>query len=74
MKEKRWETYLDEVLSFVKFKYDHKAIRRELAEHMADLQEDLLAEGMDEETAAYMTAEYMGDAAEILAKESSGKI
>lgn len=65
MEEKRWETYLDEVLSFVTFKYDHKTIRRELAEHMMDLQEDLMAEGMDEETAAYMTVEYMGDAAEI---------
>ena len=49
MDEKRWETYLDEVLSFVKFKYDHKAIRRELAEHMADLKEELMAEGLDEE-------------------------
>lgn len=77
MKEKCWEKYLDEVLSFVKFKYDHKAIRRELAEHMADLQEDLLAEGMDEETAAYMTVEYMGDAAEIgqeLNKEHSAML
>ncbi len=65
MDEKRWEQYLDEVLSFVKFKYDHKAIRRELAEHMADLKEDLMAEGMDEEAAEYMAVEYMGEAAEI---------
>ncbi|WP_458407309.1 permease prefix domain 1-containing protein [Anaerotignum sp.] len=65
MDEKRWEMYLDEVLSFVKFKYDHKAIRRELAEHMADLKEDLMAEGMDEDAAEYMTVEYMGEAAEI---------
>lgn len=65
MDEKRWEMYLDEVLSFVKFKYDHKAIRRELAEHMADLKEDLMAEGMDEDAAEYMAVEYMGDASEI---------
>ena len=65
MEDKKWETYLDEVLSFVKFKYDHKAIRRELAEHMADLKEDLMAEGMDEEAAEYMTIAHMGDAAEI---------
>lgn len=65
MDEKRREQYLDEVLSFVKFKYDHKAIRRELAEHMADLKEDLMAEGMDEEAAEYMAVEYMGEAAEI---------
>lgn len=65
MDEKRWETYLDEVLSFVKFKYDHKEIRRELTEHMADLKEDLMADGMDEEAAEYMTIAHMGDAAEI---------
>lgn len=65
MDEKRWETYLDEVLSFVKFKYDHKDIRRELAEHMADLKEDLMADGMDEEAAEYMTIAHMGDAEEI---------
>ena len=65
MDEKRWETYLDEVLSFVKFKYDHKEIRRELTEHMADLKADLMADGMDEEAAEYMTIAHMGDAAEI---------
>ena len=65
MDEKRWEQYLNEVLSFVKFKYDHKDIRRELVEHMADLKEDLMAEGMDEDAAEYMTVEFMGDAAEI---------
>ncbi len=48
MEEKKWEDYIDEVLSFVKFKYEHKAIRRELAEHMEDMKEDLMAEGMNE--------------------------
>lgn len=65
MEEKKWEDYINEVLSFVKFKYDHKTIRRELAEHMKDMQEDLMAEGMDEAAAEYMTVAYMGDAAEI---------
>lgn len=65
MDEKRWEQYLNEVLSFVKFKYDHKAIRRELAEHMADLKEELMTEGVDKDAAEYMAVEYMGDAAEI---------
>lgn len=65
MDEKKWENYIDEVLSFVKFKYDHKAIRRELTEHMEDLREDLMAEGMDEAATEYMTVAYMGDAAEI---------
>lgn len=65
MEEKKWGIYINEVLSFVKFKYDHKTIRRELMEHMEDLREDLMAEGMDEAAAAYMTVAYMGDAAEI---------
>lgn len=65
MEEKRWQEYLDAVLSHVKFKYDHAEIRAELAAHLADLQEDLLAEGMDEDAAAYMAVEYMGDAAEL---------
>lgn len=61
----RWESYIREVLSFVKFKYDHKAIRQELEEHMEDLREELLEEGMDKAAAEYMTVAYMGDAAEI---------
>lgn len=65
MEDKRWSAYLDAVLSHVKFKYDHRAIREELAAHLADLREDLLAEGLDEAAADYMAVEYMGDAAEI---------
>lgn len=65
MAEKRWEGYLDEVLSFVKFKYDHKAIRRELEDHMENLREELLTEGMEETAADVLTIAYMGDAAEI---------
>lgn len=65
MAEKRWESYLDEVLSFIKFKYDHRAIRRELEEHMEDVREELLAEGMEETAADVLTIAYMGDAAEI---------
>lgn len=33
MEQKNRETYLLEVLSFVKFRYDHRVIRRELEEH-----------------------------------------
>ncbi len=63
--EKRWEGYIDEVLSFVKFRYDHNVIREELTEHMTDLRDDLMAEGLDEAAANYMAVEYMGEAAEI---------
>lgn len=65
MDEKRWNAYIGEILSFVKFRYDHKAIRRELTEHMEDLYEDLQAEGMDAPIAEQMTMEYMGQADEI---------
>ncbi len=62
---KKWENYIDEVLGFVKFKYDHKTIRQELAEHMEDLKEELMAEGLDEDIAEEMTVVYMGEAQEI---------
>ena len=65
MKEQRWDGYLREILSFVKFKYDHKAIRRELTEHMEDCYEACLAEGADEAGAVEMTLISMGKAAEI---------
>ena len=65
MNEKSWESYIQEVLSFVRFKYDHKSIRMELQEHMEDLYEELKEDGMDEPLAKLMTVEYMGDASEI---------
>ena len=65
MEEKKWDCYINEILSYVKFKYDHKDIRRELAEHMTDLKEDLMSDGMDEEAAEYMTIAHKGEASEI---------
>ena len=65
MEKARWDAYIEDVLSFVKFKHDHKAILQELAEHMEDLCEELQAEGMDADVAAHMTVEYMGEAEEI---------
>ncbi len=65
MKEEKWQAYLKEVLSFVRFRYDHRAIRRELNEHMEDLYEELQADGFSEEAAAEAVLQYMGDAEEI---------
>ena len=65
MKEEKWQAYLEEVLSFVRFRYDHRAIRRELNEHMEDLYEELQADGFSEEAAAEAVLQYMGDAEEI---------
>lgn len=65
MKEEKWQRYLEEVLSFVRFRYDHRAIRRELTEHMEDLYEELLAEDFAEDAAAEAVLQCMGDAEEI---------
>lgn len=65
MERRNWETYLSEVLSFVKFRYDHRRIRRELEEHMEDLYEEFLAEGMEKDAAESMAVQCMGDAEEI---------
>ena len=65
MKENRWDIYLDETLSHVKFKFDHKVIRKELLEHLEDLSEDLQAEGMDANLAESLAVDCMGDAAEV---------
>ena len=65
MNEKSWESYINDILSYVKFKYDHKDIRRELTEHMTDLKEDLMSDGMDEKAAEYLTIVHMGEASEI---------
>ena len=65
MKEEKWQAYLEEVLSFVRFRYDHRALRRELNEHMEDLYEELLADGFAADAAAEAVLQCMGDAEEI---------
>ena len=65
MNEKKWENYITDVLSYVKFKFDHRTIRKELQEHMEDLCEDLKAEGMDAEIAESLAVDCMGDATEV---------
>jgi len=57
--------FTDKVLKHVKFKYDHGSIRRELNEHMEDLYDGLLADGIDENEAKKLTLEYMGNADDI---------
>ena len=43
-----WERYLNDVVSHVRFAFDRRKIRQELAEHMEDLYEDLLSQDIDE--------------------------
>ncbi len=57
--------FTDKVLKHVKFKYDHASIRRELNEHIEDLYDDLIADGIDETNAAKLSLEYMGNADDI---------
>ncbi len=60
-----WERYLNDVVSHVRFAFDRRKIRQELAEHMEDLYEDLLSQDIDEEQATELTVDYMGDSAEL---------
>lgn len=60
-----WERYLNDVVSHVRFAFDRRKIRQELAEHMEDLYEDLLSQDIDEKQAAELTVDYMGDSAEL---------
>ncbi len=61
----RWEQYLNEVVSHVRFVFDRKKIRQELAEHMEDLYADLLSQEIPPEHAAELMVDYMGDSEEL---------
>lgn len=65
MRSPEWEKYVKDILSYVKFKYDHNDIYFEIMEHMEDLYNELVDEGIDENEAIKLTVEYMGDSKEI---------
>lgn len=60
-----WLKYIEDVLSFVKFKFDHNEIRWELYEHMEDMYDDLIQNGMGEIEASEYVIKCMGDAFEV---------
>ena len=60
-----WDEYLNKVVSHVKFKYDRKEIKWELEEHMEDMYDDFISDGMNEEDAKKAVIDCMGDADEI---------
>ena len=60
-----WNEFIDTILKRIEFKYDHTGIRREILEHMEDMYEDFVAEGMEEEIAVNAVVESMGDPDEI---------
>ena len=65
MGKELFENYIKAVTSYVKFRFDRRAIGQELREHMEDLYEDLLSQDIDEEQAAQLTVDYMGDSEEL---------
>ncbi len=65
MRLPEWEKFLDETVKYVKFPFDRSGIRQELSEHMEDLFEDLVAEGVSVSEAKHLAVEYMGNAEEI---------
>lgn len=65
MAKELFENYITAVTSHVKFRFDRYDIGQELREHMEDLYEDLLSQDIDEEQAAQLTVDYMGDSEEV---------
>ena len=65
MRSAERDAFIDKVLSHVKFKFDHEAIRAELEEHMEDTLEDFKEEGMDSKEAMASAVLHMGDPDEI---------
>ncbi len=65
MRFKEWDDFLDMTVKHVKFSFDRGDIRKELSEHMEDMYEDMLSEGVSEDEARHRAVEYMGDAEEI---------
>ena len=61
MRFESWESYINAMLSQVKFRFDHKDIRAEYEEHMEDKLEFLMDCGMDEERAAREVLTEMGE-------------
>ena len=60
-----WDKFINTVLSHVKFKYDHREIETELLEHIEDIFEDLVSQGVEEDEAGKLAVEFMGNADEI---------
>ena len=52
MRFKEWDDYLDSMLSHVKFTPDRRRIRQEFEEHIDDMFEEYMSEGMSEKEAA----------------------
>lgn len=58
------EGYVDAVLRFVHFRYDHAVIRKELLAHLEDKADWLAEQGTEREEAVRLAVEEMGDPSE----------
>lgn len=65
MKIKKFRNWSFNATSRIGFPPDRKKVQQELYDHMADHYEELLLQGMDQDTAEAMTVEAMGDPMEI---------
>ena len=65
MEREHFEKYIKDVTSHVRFRFDRREIAEELREHMEDLYEDLLAQGIEAEQAEELALEWMGDSEEV---------
>ena len=61
----KFSAWCGEVLTFVRFKYDHEAIQKELSDHYEDHVKDLERIGYETELAQERALVAMGDAAEV---------
>ena len=59
------EAYLREVLTQVKFSYDHEPIYQELTSHLEERMEEYLSQGYEKEEAEEMALENFGNPVEI---------
>ncbi|MBM6830134.1 hypothetical protein H9X85_11120 [Anaerotignum lactatifermentans] len=65
MEREHFEKYIKDVTSHVRFRFDRRGIAEELREHMEDLYEDLLSQGIEAEQAEELALEWMGDSEEV---------
>ena len=65
MRFKEWDVYLDSMLKHVKFTPDRSKIRLEFGEHMEDMFDDYISDGMSEDEAKDAVLDNIGDAGEV---------
>ena len=65
MRFKEWDDYLDSMLRYVRFSPDRHRIRTEFEEHMNDMFDDYVSDGMPEDEAKAAVLDNIGDSTEV---------